>query len=60
MRKNKIFKYGKFFVEYRCERGSMLRFLREKIDDIDSATLAANKLKDLGYYDVTIRKNENG
>ena len=58
MEKNKKFDYGNYLIEYRNDNGSPLRFLREKVMDIDTAMRKANKLKDSGYYDVTIRQNE--
>ena len=45
-------------VEYRINQGGELRFLKKKIDDLDDALKEASKLRDMGYSDVMIRKNE--
>lgn len=52
------FDYGDYIIEYRRERGGHLNFMREKIVDVDVALNECRKLQDLGYHDVTIRKNE--
>lgn len=54
----KKFNYGNFLIEYRIERGGLLSFLKKNIKDSEEALKEANKLKDLGYHDVQIRRND--
>lgn len=51
------FDYGAYLIEYRNSMLGELRFLRKKINDVDSALVEANKLKDSGCHDVRIIKN---
>lgn len=60
MKSSNKFDYGKFLIEYRDTSGSPLQFLRKKVMDVDQAIAEANKLKNNGYSDVTIRHNEKG
>lgn len=53
------FQQGQFLIEYRQDAGGVLKFVREKIDDLDRALKVAADLKDKGFSDVLIRKNEN-
>lgn len=52
------FDYGNFLIEYRHNRGEILHFLKKKILSIDEALKESDKLKNNGYADVIIRKNE--
>lgn len=58
MNKNNKFDYGDFTIEYRKERDGLLNFLKKKIVNIDDALKESNKLKDLGYHDILIKKVE--
>lgn len=51
-------KYGKYIVEYRKIKHGIMEILQKKIDDVDTAIVECNKLKDLGYHDVLIKKYE--
>jgi hypothetical protein len=51
----KNFNYGKYILEYRPIKNGELKFLKKKIDDVDTAMKEAAKLRDLGYDSVTIR-----
>ena len=50
----KPFEFGKYIVEYR-ENG-VLRFLKERLDNIDDAQHAKEKLLSKGYHDPEIKK----
>jgi len=50
----KPFEFGKYIVEYR-ENG-VLRFLKERLDNIDDAQHAKDKLLSKGYQDPEIKK----
>lgn len=56
--KNNKFDYGNFCIEYRKERDGFLNFLKKRIMTTDDALKESDKLKDLGYYDVLIKKIE--
>jgi hypothetical protein len=58
MNMNKKFDYGKFYIEYRKERNGLLHFLKKKIDNLEDALKESNKLRDLGYHDILIKKSE--
>lgn len=50
--------FGNFTIEYRKERDGFLHFLRKTIMDTEEALKESNKLKDLGYHDILIKKIE--
>ena len=50
--------FGNFTIEYRKERNGLLHFLMKKILNIEDALKESDKLKDMGYYDVLIKKLE--
>lgn len=50
--------YGNFCIEYRKEKNGFLYFLKKKILNIDDAMKESNKLKDMGYHDILIKKVE--
>ena len=52
---SKPFEFGKYIVEYREESG-VLRFLKERLDNLDDAQLAREKLITKGYHDLEIKK----
>tara|TARA_R110002124_G_scaffold280154_1_gene453280 strand:- start:1277 stop:1462 length:186 start_codon:yes stop_codon:yes gene_type:complete len=52
----KPFDFGKFVIEYRDNKGGILRFLKEHIDNIDDANAAQKKLLQDGYYEPVIKK----
>lgn len=52
----KPFDFGKYVVEYRDEKGGMLRFLKEHIDNKDEARAWCDKLLRKGYYEPIIKK----
>ena len=52
---SKPFEFGKYIVEYREETG-VLRFLKERLDNLDAAELAREKLITKGYNDLEIKK----
>lgn len=54
----KKFEYGEYIIEYRKVENGFLSFLQKKINDIDTALKESQKLKDLGYHDVLIKRNE--
>ena len=50
----KTFIYGKYVLEFRPSKDGELKFLKKKIDDVDTAMKEAAKLRDLGYDGVMI------
>ena len=48
--------FGMYLIEYRESKEGMLRFLKERIDTIDDAQAACDKLLRQGYYEPIIRK----
>lgn len=52
----KPIEFGVFLVEYKDSADGMLRFLKERIDTIDEAQAARDKLLQQGAYEPTIRK----
>lgn len=55
----KKFEYGEYIIEYRKVENGFLSFLQKKINDIDTALKESQKLKDLGYHDVLIKRNQS-
>lgn len=53
---NKKFDYGDYIIEYRLSQFGPLCFSKKKTVDVDNALKEASRLKDLGHYDVKIRK----
>ena len=51
----KPFEYGKYLIEYREEKGGLLRFLKEKLDTIEEAQAAREKLLLKGKHEPTIK-----
>ncbi len=47
--------YGKYVIEYRDEKGGILRFLKEHLDTIEEAQSAREKLLLKGCYEPTIK-----
>lgn len=52
----KPIEFGAFLVEYRDTENGMLHFLKERIDTIDEAQAAIERLLQEGAYEPTIRK----
>tara|TARA_R110000868_G_scaffold326848_1_gene587853 strand:+ start:1049 stop:1234 length:186 start_codon:yes stop_codon:yes gene_type:complete len=52
----KPFEYGKYLVEYSEDTEDILRFLKEKLDTIEEARSAREKLVIEGYYKPKIKK----
>lgn len=52
----KPIEFGTFLIEYRDSKGGMLHFLKERIDTIDEAQVAREKLLQQGAHEPTIRK----
>lgn len=51
----KPFEYGKYLIEYREDSGSILTFLKEKLDTFKDAESAREKLVLKGYYNPVIK-----
>ena len=52
----KPFVYGKYIVEYREEKGGLLRFYKEHIDNIKDANKLRDKLINEGYYNPEVQR----
>jgi|TARA_R110000851_G_scaffold152538_2_gene294261 hypothetical protein len=52
----KPFVYGKYIVEYREEKGGLLRFYKEHIDNIKDANKLREKLINEGYYNPVVKR----
>jgi hypothetical protein len=52
----KPIEFGVFLIEYRDSKDGMLHFLKERIDTIDEAQAAREKLLQQGAHEPTIRK----
>ena len=50
------FKYGAYLIEYREDKGGLLRILKEKLDTFEDAQAARDRLLRAGYSDPVIRK----
>ena len=50
------FKYGSYLIEYREGKDCLLKILKEKLDTLDEAQQAREKLLQAGYADPVIRK----
>jgi hypothetical protein len=50
------FKYGLYLIEYREGKDGLLRILKEKLDTVEEAQLARERLIQAGYADPIIRK----
>ncbi len=50
------FQYGNYLIEYRESKGGLLRILKEKLDSIEQAQEARERLLQAGYHDPVIRK----
>lgn len=50
------FKYGIYVIEYREEKGSLLKILKEKLDTFEDAQTARERLLQQGAIDPVIRK----
>jgi hypothetical protein len=50
------FEYGKFLIEFREQKNGLLRILKEKIDTLEDAQLARERLIQAGFHEPTIRK----
>tara|TARA_R100001463_G_scaffold121402_1_gene177699 strand:- start:1927 stop:2112 length:186 start_codon:yes stop_codon:yes gene_type:complete len=51
----KPFKYGRYLIEYRKERDGILRFLKERLDTIEEAEQARERLVLKGYHEPLIK-----
>ena len=52
----KPFVYGKYLVEYREDKGGLLRFYKEQIDTLKRANELREELLAKGYHDPVIKK----
>ena len=52
----KPFVYGKYIVEYREEKGGLLRFYKEHIDNIKDANKLREKLINEGYDNPVVKR----
>jgi hypothetical protein len=52
----KPFVYGKYIVEYREEKGGLLRFYKEHIDNIKDANKLREKLINEGFYNPVVKR----
>jgi len=52
----KPFVYGKYLVEYREDKGGLLRFCKEHIDTHEAAEIICKRLSKEGYYQPVIKK----
>ncbi len=52
----KPFVYGNYIVEYREEKGDLLRFYKEHIDNIKDANILREKLINEGYYNPEVKR----
>ena len=52
----KPFVYGKYLVEYREDKGGLLRFYKEQIDTLKRAEAVREELLIKGYHDPVIKK----
>ena len=50
------FEYGKFLIEFREQKNGLLRILKEKIDTLEDAQIARERLIQAGFHEPTIRK----
>ena len=50
------FKYGNYILEYRECKDGLLKILKEKLETLDEAQNAKERLLLLGYIDITIRE----
>jgi len=48
--------YGKYLVEYREDKGGLLRFYKEQIDTLKRANEVCDELITKGYEDPVIKK----
>tara|TARA_R110002020_G_scaffold465347_1_gene686716 strand:+ start:29 stop:214 length:186 start_codon:yes stop_codon:yes gene_type:complete len=52
----KPFVYGKYLVEYREEKGGLLRFYKERIDNLKEAEEIQKQLVQEGFYNPVIKQ----
>lgn len=52
----KPFEFGRYIVEYRENEKDVLRFLKERLDSLDAANQAIEKLLTKGCHDPVIKK----
>ena len=52
----KPFVYGKYLVEYKEDKGGLLRFYKEQIDTLKRANEVRDELITKGYHDPVIKK----
>jgi hypothetical protein len=50
------FKYGTYIIEYREDKGGLLKILKEKLDTFEDAQHARERLLQEGVADPVIRK----
>ena len=51
----KPFEFGRYIVEY-CEEDGVIRFLKERLDNLNDAEVAKEKLLNKGYNKTEIKK----
>ena len=52
----KPFVYGKYLVEYREDKGGLLRFYKEQIDTLKKAEEIQQQLTQEGFYEPVIKQ----
>ena len=52
----KPFVYGKYLVEYREDKGTLLRFYKERIDTVKRANEICQELVVEGYYEPVVKR----
>ena len=52
----KPFMYGKYLVEYREDKGGLLRFYKEQIDTLKKAEEIQQQLTREGFYEPVIKQ----
>lgn len=50
------FAYGNYLIEFREQKDGLLRILKEKLDTIEDAQVARERLIQAGFHEPTIRK----
>jgi len=52
----KPFVYGKYLVEYREDKGGLLRFYKEQMDTLKRANEVREELLVEGYYEPVVKR----
>lgn len=50
------FEYGNYLIEFRETKDGLLRILKEKLDTVEDAQVARERLLQAGFYEPIIRK----